>query len=125
MNISEKIKYLRQEAGLSQSQLAQELYVSRAAVAKWENDNGIPDVENLKALAAYFGCDVDTLLDDTKQVCGFDSPKSYCGKDCVSCEEYSCNRCSGRTSSEYSCPAWLPHRAHATPSSQAPAADTA
>ena len=95
MNISEKIKYLRQEAGLSQSQLAQELYVSRAAVAKWENDNGIPDVENLKALAAYFGCDVDTLLDDTKQVCGFDSPKSYCGKDCVSCEEYSCNRCSG------------------------------
>lgn len=44
MTVGEKIQILRQRAGLSQSQLAECLYVSRAAVAKWENDNGLPDI---------------------------------------------------------------------------------
>ena len=65
MILGEKIKLLRQQAGLSQSQLAQALNVSRAAIAKWENNNGTPDVGNLKALASYFRCDLDSLLDDS------------------------------------------------------------
>lgn len=36
MTIGDKIKHLRKEKGFSQEQLAQELFVSRAAVAKWE-----------------------------------------------------------------------------------------
>lgn len=68
MNIGEKIKYLRQQAGLSQSQLAERLHVSRAAIAKWENDNGTPDVDNLKALADFFYTDMDTLYDDGKDI---------------------------------------------------------
>ncbi len=68
MILGEKIKLLRQQAGLSQSQLAQALNVSRAAVAKWENSNGIPDVENLKALADFFHTDMDTLYDDNKDI---------------------------------------------------------
>ncbi|MDD7285522.1 MAG: helix-turn-helix transcriptional regulator [Firmicutes bacterium] len=45
MSIGEKIKKCRKEAGLSQEQLAEKLCVSRQAVAKWEADRGIPDVE--------------------------------------------------------------------------------
>lgn len=66
MTISEKLQKLRRNAGLSQAQLAEVLHVSRAAVAKWENGNGIPDVANLKALAEYFQISIDILLDEDK-----------------------------------------------------------
>lgn len=45
MTIGEKLKEARKQAGLSQEQLSEKLGVSRSAVAKWETDNGIPDVE--------------------------------------------------------------------------------
>ena len=64
MSIGEKIKKCRKEAGLSQEQLAEKLCVSRQAVAKWEADRGMPDVENLKSLSALFDTSVDYLLDD-------------------------------------------------------------
>lgn len=66
MTLGKKIQKLRPQAGLSQLQLANALSVSRAAIARWENDNGTPDIENLKALAAFFNTDVDTLLDESK-----------------------------------------------------------
>ncbi len=96
MKLHEKIRVLRTRAGLSQQQLADALNVSRAAVAKWENDNGTPDVDNLKALAAYFHCDLDRLLDDQKDLDDARKPDSYCGKDCNTCahrEETSCPGC--------------------------------
>ena len=40
------------------------LCVSRSAIAKWETDKGLPDVENLKLLARLLGVSVDSLLDD-------------------------------------------------------------
>lgn len=64
MTTGEKIREARKQAGLTQEQLAEKLSVSRPAVAKWETDKGIPDVENLKALAALLGVSVDYLLDD-------------------------------------------------------------
>lgn len=44
----EKIKRLRTEQHLSQKELAEKLEVSRQAIAKWETNRGIPDIENLK-----------------------------------------------------------------------------
>lgn len=46
MTLGEKLKEARKQAGLSQEQLSEKLGVSRSAVAKWETDNGIPDVDN-------------------------------------------------------------------------------
>ena len=51
MTLGEKIKYARKCHGLSQEQLANKLCISRSAIAKWETDKGIPDVENLKMLS--------------------------------------------------------------------------
>ena len=51
MTFGEKLRNARKEAGFSQEQLAENLSVSRSAVAKWETDNGMPDVGNLKAIA--------------------------------------------------------------------------
>lgn len=49
-----KLKELREKAGLSQQTLADKLFVSRSAVAKWENGNGIPSDINLEAICSLF-----------------------------------------------------------------------
>ena len=69
MTLGEKLKDARKRAGLSQEQLSEKLNVSRSAVAKWETDKGIPDVENLKALSRMLQVSVDYLLDDGQPVC--------------------------------------------------------
>lgn len=45
--IAKRRKYMR----LTQERLAEQIHVSKSAVAKWETDGGIPDRDNLKALA--------------------------------------------------------------------------
>ena len=46
MTFGEKLKEARKEAGLSQEQLAEKIYVRRQAITKWESGNGIPGIEN-------------------------------------------------------------------------------
>ena len=64
MTLGEKIKEARKQCGLSQEQLAEKMAISRSAVAKWEANNGLPDVDNLKALAQFLNVSIDYLLDD-------------------------------------------------------------
>ena len=64
MTLGEKLKEARKQAGFSQEQLSERLSVSRSAVAKWETDHGIPDVDNLKALSKLLKVSIDDLLDD-------------------------------------------------------------
>lgn len=62
MTFSEKLKTLRLQKGYSQEELAAQLHVSRQAIAKWEGNNGMPDIENIKAIAKLFEVSIDTLL---------------------------------------------------------------
>ena len=55
MEFKDKLKKLRTERNITQSELAKAIYVSRCAVAKWENGRGLPNEESKKALAVYFG----------------------------------------------------------------------
>lgn len=64
MTLGEKIKESRKQTGLSQEDLSIKLCVSRSAVAKWETDKGIPDINNLKAISALLNVSIDYLLDD-------------------------------------------------------------
>ncbi|MCD8372662.1 MAG: helix-turn-helix domain-containing protein [Clostridia bacterium] len=64
MTTSEKIKQARIKAGLSQEQFAEKLCVSRQAVTKWETGNGLPDIENLAAIAKLLDVSIDYLLDN-------------------------------------------------------------
>lgn len=59
---SNRLKELRTARGLSQEQLAERIDVSRQVITKWENGSGTPKIENLLALAKYFGISVDSLL---------------------------------------------------------------
>lgn len=67
MNTADKIKSARNRAGLSQQELADRLHVSRSAVAKWEADKGLPDIENLKSIAKLFGMTMDELVNDGEE----------------------------------------------------------
>ena len=68
MTFGEKLKEARKEAGLSQEQLAERITVSRSAIAKWETDKGMPDINNLKILSQVLGVSVDYLLDDDEKI---------------------------------------------------------
>lgn len=64
MTLAEKLKEARKNAGLTQTELAEKLCVSRQAITKWETGKGIPDVENLKILSKVLNVSIDFLLDD-------------------------------------------------------------
>ena len=56
------IRQKRQARGLSQEQLAQQLEVSRQAVAKWESGKGFPSAERLLYLAQVLDIPAEALL---------------------------------------------------------------
>lgn len=60
--IGEHIKELRQEMGLTQSELAEILSVRFQAVSNWERGITSPDIENLLKIAEYFKVTVDEIL---------------------------------------------------------------
>ena len=62
MEFNEKLQELRKQKGITQEELAESIYVSRAAVSKWESGRGYPNIESLKAIARFFSVTVDELL---------------------------------------------------------------
>lgn len=74
MLFSEKLKMLRKNYNLTQEELASKLNVSRQAITKWECDEGIPDIENLKQLSILFNVSIDDLVKEDKKI---DIKKQY------------------------------------------------
>lgn len=68
MELHEKLQELRKQKGLTQEELAEALFVSRAAVSKWETGRGSPGIDSLKALADFFSVTVDQLLSGDEPV---------------------------------------------------------
>ena len=62
MEFNEKLQELRKQKGLTQEELAEVLFVSRAAVSKWESGRGYPNIDSLKAISKFFGVTIDELL---------------------------------------------------------------
>lgn len=62
------LKSLREEKGLTQIQLSSELIggYSDAAISKWERGVSLPNIDDLKRLAEYFGVTVDEILNGTR-----------------------------------------------------------
>ena len=62
MEFNEKLQELRKQKGLTQEELAEALYVSRAAVSKWESGRGYPNIDSLKEISRFFFLTIDDLL---------------------------------------------------------------
>ena len=65
---------LRLKNGLSQDDLAEKVFVTRQAVARWENGETVPNTETLKLLSRLFNVSINTLLGSPQklvcQCCG-------------------------------------------------------
>ncbi len=68
MNIAEKIVSYRKAKNLTQSQLADLLFVSDKTVSKWETGRGYPEISILPKLASVLGTTVDDLLQEVEPV---------------------------------------------------------
>ena len=63
MSIGKNIKKARQEADMTQEQLAELLNISVSAVSQWESDKTTPDISMIPALCNVFQMTSDKLLD--------------------------------------------------------------
>ena len=61
------LKKLRNERGISQQTLAQELGITQQSVNKYENHKIEPEIATLIVLADYFGVTVDYLIGRTDE----------------------------------------------------------
>ena len=62
IRVSENIKRLRKEKGLTQETLAGILHISPQSISKWERGDAYPDISMLPTLANCFGITIDALL---------------------------------------------------------------
>ena len=66
MEFHEKLQELRKSRELTQEELAEELYVSRTAISKWEAGRGYPSIDSLKEISNYFSVTIAELLSTDK-----------------------------------------------------------
>ena len=72
---NENIVRLRKLNQMTQEDIAEEVGVSRQAVAKWESGETIPDLEKCKLLAELFGVSLDDLANyEPEDNLGLDVP---------------------------------------------------
>ena len=62
IQLSKRLKLLRQKNNKTQDELALFLGISSQAVSKWERNEGFPDITLLPKIAGYFHISVDELL---------------------------------------------------------------
>ena len=63
--IASRRKYMK----LTQTELAEEIGVSKSAIAKWETDGGLPDRDNLIRISETINVSVDELYKIIKNSC--------------------------------------------------------
>lgn len=68
MSISDNIRRLRIVNNLKQHELADAIFVSRTAIANYENGRRIPDVETLKAIAKVLKVSISDLTDEQMDI---------------------------------------------------------
>ena len=62
MSIGENIKELRKEKKLSQTQLADLLFLSQDTISLWERNKSLPDINSLIKMTKIFGVSSDYIL---------------------------------------------------------------
>lgn len=68
MAIKDTVAQIRQEAGVTQEEMARRLYVTRQAVSRWETGETAPGIDMVKLICVTFGVPLERF---------FDMPQSY------------------------------------------------
>ena len=80
-----RLAALRRAAGLSQQQLADQLFVTRQAVSRWERGETTPNVDTLKQISRLMDVSLNTLLGCPRELycqsCGMPLEDEFLGRD--------------------------------------------
>jgi len=68
MDIGKKLKEKRQEANLTQKELAEILHVSRQTISSWEVGRTYPDLDVLVAISELYDTPLDDLLKEDSEM---------------------------------------------------------
>ena len=68
MEIGEKLKSSRLNAGMTQEQIAEKINVSRQTISNWENGKSLPDVISLIEISDLYQISLDDLLKGDKKM---------------------------------------------------------
>lgn len=63
MTIKDTLIQIREHSGLTQTEMAERLFVTRQAVSRWECGDTQPGIDVLKLIAQEFHVPIETLLD--------------------------------------------------------------
>jgi transcriptional regulator with XRE-family HTH domain len=77
-DIGEKIKKLRKEKDMTQSELADKLKIQKSTICNWETGYNTPKPDALRELATIFGVSTDYLLNYN---CGDDGTNNFVMED--------------------------------------------
>ena len=65
MELGDRVKELRERAGLTQEELAEKMGVQRNTVWRWENKKATLRAENIQRLSSALNIDASSLMEDT------------------------------------------------------------
>lgn len=63
MNLGQQLVKARKKNGMSQEEVAEKLGVSRQTISKWELDETVPDIYQVKKLAVIYHMSLDKLIE--------------------------------------------------------------
>ena len=69
MEFKDIFAQLRENARLSQSDVAERLFVTRQAVSRWECGETMPNTATLAQISKLFNVSINTLLGSPRQLC--------------------------------------------------------
>ena len=67
MLFADLLKKMRTEKGLSQTDIAKQMYVTNSTISRWENGSRLPDIAMMSRLAEILGVDVNVLINAVAQ----------------------------------------------------------
>ena len=79
MELYEKLRAARAQAGLTQEQAAEALLVSRQTVSNWETGKTYPDIVSVVKMSDLYGVSLDALLKEKEEVSDY---VRYLGESC-------------------------------------------
>ena len=68
LQIADRIRYLREKKGMTQTDLAKRLGISRSAVNSWEMSLSAPSIANIVEMTQIFHVTADYLLSTSDRV---------------------------------------------------------
>lgn len=67
-NFGSRLKALRMQKGLTQSEAADDLFVTRQAVSNWEQEKNFPDLNSIVLISQLYSISLDELLKGERKV---------------------------------------------------------